>query len=461
MQRAAFQPGFDGARFGGAAEMQVPRERETDFVGAFLDVDGLGFVLFRVGGLADQQEDEGGDDAEADGPDEVDEDRDHAGEHQQDHVRSAGAEEPRPERKFGHVPADRQQDAGQRGQRDKFHQRGQDEQDGQHRRGVDEARDRALRAGAGVGAGTGDHAGDRQAHEAGRGDVGDALGGQLGVGVMTVAGHAVGDDGAEQGFDADQQGDAEGQRQHVPGLGEPGGTIGQAVAPVRQAEARADLLELRADRRDGRIGDAEQGHDDRPDEDRDQGARNLERDLAQSDDHGEGPDRDREGAERGKAEVMDDIGETSDEGGDGRRGVGDAESGVELGAADDERDAGREADDHRVRDEADILAEAQGAEGEEHHACHQRREGEAEVAVGDDRGGADADEGAGRAGDLHAGAAEQGDDDAADDGRVEPLFRADPGGDRQAHREGEGDHADEQAGREVGQEVGTPIARFQ
>ena len=59
---------------------------------------------------------------------------------------------------------------------------------------------------------------------------------------------------------------------------------------------------------------------------------------------------------------MDDVGEPSDEGGNGRRGVGDAQRGVELGAPDDERDARGETDDHRVGDEADILAEAQRAE---------------------------------------------------------------------------------------------------
>ena len=69
--------------------------------------------------------------------------------------------------------------------------------------------------------------------------------------------------------------------------------------------------------------------------------------------------------------------------------------------------------------------------------------------MGDHRRGADADERAGGTGDLYARAAEEGDEDAADDGGVEALLGADAGGDGQAHGERQSDDADEQAGREV------------
>ena len=100
--------------------------------------------------------------------------------------------------------------------------------------------------------------------------------------------------------------------------------------------------------------------------------------------------------------MIEDVRDTADEVGDRRRGVGDADSGVELRAADDERNTRGEADDDRVGDVADILTETQGAESQEHHAGHHGGEGEANIAVGDDRRGADTHEGARRTGDLHA-----------------------------------------------------------
>ena len=118
------------------------------------------------------------------------------------------------------------------------------------------------------------------------------------------------------------------------------------------------------------------------------------------------------------------------------RWVGDAESRVELGAADDERDTRGEADDDWVGDVADVFPETQGAESHEHHAGHYCGEGESDIAVGDDRRGADADEGSRGAGDLRARASEQGDDHAADDGRIEALFGADAGSDGQSDGEG-------------------------
>jgi hypothetical protein len=169
----------------------------------------------------------------------------------------------------------------------------------------------------------------------------------------------------------------------------------------------ADLLELRTDGRDGGIRHADERHDERAEQHRDERARDLERNLPQPDDDGERADRDREAAGFDLTEAFAEVLQAAEEVRDRGRGVGDAERRAELGTADDQGDTRREADHDRIGDEADGFAEAQGAEGQEHHAGHQGGQGEAEVAVGDDRRGADADEGAGRTGDLHARAAEE------------------------------------------------------
>ena len=60
------------------------------------------------------------------------------------------------------------------------------------------AGDRPARAGAHIGGGAGDGAGDADAAEQRRGDIGDALRHQLAVRAMAPPGHAVGDHGRQQ-----------------------------------------------------------------------------------------------------------------------------------------------------------------------------------------------------------------------------------------------------------------------
>ena len=86
---------------------------------------------------------------------------------------------------------------------------------------MNHAGDRRARAGADVGRGAGDGAGGGNAAEERRGDVGDSLRDQFDVGVVTVAGHAVGDDRGEHAFKRGQQRHGEGrgnQRQNVLGV---------------------------------------------------------------------------------------------------------------------------------------------------------------------------------------------------------------------------------------------------
>ena len=67
------------------------------------------------------------------------------------------------------------------------------------------AGDRPARAGADIGRGARDGAGDADAAEQGRGDIGDALRHQLAVRAVPPPGHAVGDHRRQQALDAAEQ----------------------------------------------------------------------------------------------------------------------------------------------------------------------------------------------------------------------------------------------------------------
>ena len=109
------------------------------------------------------------------------------------------------------------------------------------------ARHRAARAGADIGGGARDGAGDADAAEQGGADVGDALRHQLAVGAVPPAGHAVGDHRREQRFDRAQQGEGQRGRQHRLHLRErEGGQLRHRQAARNAAEARADGLDRQA-----------------------------------------------------------------------------------------------------------------------------------------------------------------------------------------------------------------------
>ena len=136
----------------------------------------------------------------------------------------------------------------------------------QQRERVNHAGDWGARAGANVGGGAGDGAGGRNAAEERRDDVGDALRDQFDVGVVAVAGHAVGNDGGEHAFKRGQQRHGKGrrnQRQNVLGV-KVGNGEGRKAAR-NSAEAAADGLDgqmeqaqatVQAEQRDDRRGNA-------------------------------------------------------------------------------------------------------------------------------------------------------------------------------------------------------------
>jgi hypothetical protein len=80
---------------------------------------------------------------------------------------------------------------------------------------------------------------------------------------------------------------------------------------------------------------------------------------------------------------------------------------AQLAREDDDGDAGREANRHRIRNELDIGADPQEARSDQEQARHQRRQDHAvnPVTVGGRRN--QHNEGAGRTADLESAAAEQ------------------------------------------------------
>jgi hypothetical protein len=86
-----------------------------------------------------------------------------------------------------------------------------------------------ARAGADGGGGAGDGAGGGDTAEEGDDEVAQPLGDEFAVGIVFGAGHAIGDDGAEQGLDGAEDGDGEGgtgegaeERWRVRGVGRRG-----------------------------------------------------------------------------------------------------------------------------------------------------------------------------------------------------------------------------------------------
>ena len=86
---------------------------------------------------------------------------------------------------------------------------------------------------------------------------------------------------------------------------------------------------------------------------------------------------------------------------------------------------------------------------DEQHAGHQRGDGESVDAVLLHDAVDDHDERAGRSADLHARAAERGDEEAGDDGGPQAAVRRHAAGDRERDRERQRDDADDDARGEV------------
>jgi len=133
---------------------------------------------------------------------------------------------------------------------------------------------------------------------------------------------------------------------------------------------------------------------------------------------------------------------------------GEAEGVAQFSGRDDQCNAAGEAGRHRERDEADQRAGAQQSAGNEQRAGHHRRDEQAIDAEALDDARDQYDEGAGGSADLHARAAEAGNDRPGDDGGDEALARGDAGRDAEGDGKRDGHHPDDHAGGEVLEDLG-------
>ena len=136
---------------------------------------------------------------------------------------------------------------------------------------------------------------------------------------------------------------------------------------------------------------------------------------------------------------------------------GQAEQVLDLAGEDDDRDAGGEADRHRIGNVLDVGAEPQEARRDQDQARQQRREQQAVDAVPLDGRRDQHDEGARRPADLEPAAAERRDQEAADDRGVKPAVRRHARGDGDRHRQGQRDDRDGQPGDDVRPQRAEPI----
>src|SRR3989449_84917 len=126
---------------------------------------------------------------------------------------------------------------------------------------------------------------------------------------------------------------------------------------------------------------------------------------------------------------------------------------LDLAREDDQGDAAREPDGDRVRDELDGAAEPGEAEAREDDAREQGGRGEAVHAVALHDGVHDDHERARGAADLHARAAERGDQETGHDGGEEAALGADAARDREGDRERQRHDADDHARDDVREEL--------
>ena len=381
----------------------------------------------------------GGDEPDADGGHEVQE----HGHRQRDehddevlplHAMDAGQEAP-----VDDVPADLEQDPGQRRvgngldiPAEAQHQRQQD-------RRAEDARDRRPAAGAQVDdrAQRGPRPG-QPADEAGR-HVADALPHELPVGVVAGARHGVGDEGGEQAVDGPQQGDDD-RRLH--------GVEQDAAAEVGQPQVGQAGRHI-AD--DGRVGQHQHAQQ-RPG---DQGGQRRRQVLAQlprpCQPHDERDRRDGDGAE---VDVGDQVRPHADGVERAARRDRRAQERQRLQQDDDDADARHEAGDHGVRRVHRQPADAQDAEQNLDQAGHDGdREDLGEVVgVGGDDDGDRHRHGARGPRDLRFRPAEHGREEADRDRPVEPRHRSQSRGDAESQRHRQPHHGRRDAAEDVAAE---------
>ena len=136
---------------------------------------------------------------------------------------------------------------------------------------------------------------------------------------------------------------------------------------------------------------------------------------------------------------------------------GQAEQVMKLAGEDDDGNARREADRHRIGDEFDVGSHAQQPDRHQHQAGNAGRYQKPLDSVLRHRCGDKHDERPGRASDLEAAAAKQRNDEPANDGRVQAPVRGRPRCDSDRHRQWQRDDCNGQPGNGIRLEVSEPI----
>ena len=131
---------------------------------------------------------------------------------------------------------------------------------------------------------------------------------------------------------------------------------------------------------------------------------------------------------------------------------------TELEDGDDNGDPGGESGGHRMGHELDQPAQPEQAHHHQNETSHRRgSEQPDQPELGGDRDQED-HERSSRARNCVHRAAGQGDDDACDDGRVQPVLRGCAGRDGEGHRKRECHQAQDQASHGISPEIGSHVA---
>ena len=126
---------------------------------------------------------------------------------------------------------------------------------------------------------------------------------------------------------------------------------------------------------------------------------------------------------------------------------------LDLGAGDEYGDAVGETEHHRAGNELHRSAESGCAHDEEQDAGHHGAHEQAVNAVFGDDSRDHHDKRAGGTADLHARAAQRGDQEAGDDSAVDAGLRGESRGNRERHGQRQGDEPDGDAGAQVSEEI--------
>ena len=281
---------------------------------------------------------------------------------------------------------------------------------------MDDTSDRGLATIVDVGHGAGDGSCGRNTSEERRGNVGQTLCHQLGVGVVVVGYHTIGNGSREQTLDGTQNGDGDGWRNkaldgfpvHLWHLSSRQLIAdGEAVADGLDAAHSCVLFEKERNHR----------HQD----DGNERTWNL---LAEA--RGDGDDNHAHHTDEGTprvdgvealeihAPLLDEVGRVA--------GKCQTEEVLDLGSEDGDGDTTSESHYDRVRDVLDDGAETKQSEEYQEETCHEGGDGETFHAILLDDAIDDDDEGACRTTYLNLAAAKDGDDETCHNGGDDSLF---------------------------------------